>query len=289
MERLTDITYCNWYVTVEKQVKKNHSRMVLALLISPQMNQWGLNHDLYRTFTSTNGIHRAAGPIRPSVPWCFSPATRSLDSSLDRSGAERKPAPGGHEQGGSWQCRNAGKVNSCGPSAALLWFLVISDLPRRRCSNCARLVLKLCSAGAQIVLGWCSNCARLVLKLCSAGAQIVLGWCSNCAWLVLKLCPAGAQIVPGWCSNCARLVLKLCLAGAQIVLSWCSNCAPLVLKLCSAGAQIVLGWCSNCARLVLELCSAGAQIVLGWCSNCAFLVVPLVLVLSSLWTFPCPG
>ena len=44
---------------------------------------------------------RAAGPIRPSVPWCFSPATRSLDSSLDRSGAERKPAPGGHEQG--WQ------------------------------------------------------------------------------------------------------------------------------------------------------------------------------------------
>ena len=22
-----------------------------------------------------------------------------------------KPAPGGHEQGGSWQCRNAGKVN----------------------------------------------------------------------------------------------------------------------------------------------------------------------------------
>ena len=53
---------------------------------------------------------RAAGLIRPSLPWCFSPATRSLDSSLDRSGAERKPAPGGHEQGGSWQCRNAGKV-----------------------------------------------------------------------------------------------------------------------------------------------------------------------------------
>ena len=24
--------------------------------------------------------------------------------------AERKPAPEGHEQGGSWQCRNAGKV-----------------------------------------------------------------------------------------------------------------------------------------------------------------------------------
>ena len=30
----------------------------------------------------------------------FSPATGSLDSSLDRSCAERKPAPGGHEQGG---------------------------------------------------------------------------------------------------------------------------------------------------------------------------------------------
>ena len=53
---------------------------------------------------------RAAGPVRPSLPWCFSPARRSLDSSWDRSCAERKPAPGGHEQGGSWQCRNAGKV-----------------------------------------------------------------------------------------------------------------------------------------------------------------------------------
>ena len=95
-----------------------------------------------------------------------------------------------------------------------------------------------------------------MLKLCSAGAQIVLGWCSNCARLVLKLCSAGAQIVLGWCSNCARL-------GAQIVLGWCSNCARLVLELCSAGARIVLGWCSNCARLVLKLCSAGAQIVLG--------------------------
>ena len=26
--------------------------------------------------------------------------------------AERKPAPGGHEQGGSWQCRNGGKVKA---------------------------------------------------------------------------------------------------------------------------------------------------------------------------------
>ena len=53
---------------------------------------------------------RATGPIRPSLPWCFSPATRSLDSSLNRSCAERKPAPGGHEQSGSQQYRNAGKV-----------------------------------------------------------------------------------------------------------------------------------------------------------------------------------
>ena len=76
------------------------------------------------------------------------------------------------------------------------------------------------------MLSCCSNCARLVLKLCSAGAQIVLGWCSNCARLVLTLCSAGAQTVLGWCSNCARLVLKLCSAGAQTVLFlwslWCS-------------------------------------------------------------------
>ena len=51
------------------------------------------------TFEAPSGL-RAAGPIRPSLPWCFSPASGSLDSSLDRSCAERKPAPGGHEQGG---------------------------------------------------------------------------------------------------------------------------------------------------------------------------------------------
>ena len=74
---------------------------------------------------------RAAGPIRPSLPWCFSPATRSLDSSLDRSGAERKPAPGGHEQGGSWQCsvvsglfRMPFKVSYCGYERGLrVWVL----------------------------------------------------------------------------------------------------------------------------------------------------------------------
>ena len=76
-------------------------------------------------------------------------------------------------------------------------------------------MLKLCSAGAQIVLGQCSNCARLVLK-------------------VLKLCSAGAQIVLGWCSNCAQLVLELCSAGAQIVLDCCSNCAP---QLCRKSAR----------------------------------------------------
>ena len=142
------------------------------------------------------------------------------------------------------------------------WFLLFWNFCAHLLSNCAWLVLKLCSAGALIVLGWCSNCARLVLKLCSAGAQIVLGWCSNCAQLVLDLCLAGAQIVLGWCSNCARPVLKLCSAGAQIVLSWWT-CAWPVLKLCSAGAQIVLGRCSNCAWLALKLCSAVAQIVLS--------------------------
>ena len=89
------------------------------------------------------------------------------------------------------------------------------------CSNCAQLMLKLCSAGAQIVLGWCSNCARLVLTLCSAGAQTVLGWCSNCARLVLKLCSAGAQIVLGWCSNCAFLVVPLVLV---LVVLWTFPC-----------------------------------------------------------------
>ena len=92
--------------------------------------------------------------------------------------------------------------------------------------TCARLVLKLRSAGAQIVLGWCSNCARLVLTLCSAGAQIVLGWCSNCAQLVLKFCfscgPSDVLHSFLIISKFALMpVLKLCLAGAQIVPGWC--------------------------------------------------------------------
>ena len=43
----------------------------------------------------------AAGPIRPSLPWCFGAATRSSH----RSCAGRKPAARGRRQVGSWQCR----------------------------------------------------------------------------------------------------------------------------------------------------------------------------------------
>ena len=84
-------------VAVGSAETQEKSRFGASFLVGSESDVW------------QSGI-RAAGPIRPSLPWCFSPATRSLDSSLDRSGAERKPAPGGHEQGGSWQCRNAGKV-----------------------------------------------------------------------------------------------------------------------------------------------------------------------------------
>ena len=47
----------------------------------------------------------AAGPIRPSLPWCFDAATRS-----SRGCAGRKPAVRWPEQAGSWQCKRAGKV-----------------------------------------------------------------------------------------------------------------------------------------------------------------------------------
>ena len=49
----------------------------------------------------------AAGrrPIRPSLPWCFSPA----GGSCDRSCAGRKPAARGRRQVRSWQCRKARK------------------------------------------------------------------------------------------------------------------------------------------------------------------------------------
>ena len=67
--------------STETQVK---SRFGASFSFSSESNVW------------QSGL-RAAGPIRPSLPWCFSPATRSLDSSLDRSCADRKPAPGGHE------------------------------------------------------------------------------------------------------------------------------------------------------------------------------------------------
>ena len=71
------------------------------------------------------------------------------------------------------------------------------------------------------MLGWCSNCPRLVLKLCLAGAQIVPGWCSNCVRLVLELCSAGARLVLGWCSNCAFLVVPLVLV---LVVLWTFPC-----------------------------------------------------------------
>ena len=80
-------TRAGWQLAVQKRRKSQGLELVSSRFRKLRLAVWG-----------------------PSLPWCFSPATRSLDSSLDRSGAERKPAPGGHEQGGSWQCRNAGKV-----------------------------------------------------------------------------------------------------------------------------------------------------------------------------------
>ena len=47
----------------------------------------------------------AAGPIRPSLPWCLSLA----GGSVDRSYAGQKPAARGRKQVGSWQCRKASK------------------------------------------------------------------------------------------------------------------------------------------------------------------------------------
>ena len=47
----------------------------------------------------------AAGPIRPSLPWCLSLA----GGSVDRSCAGQKPAARGRKQVGSWQCRKASK------------------------------------------------------------------------------------------------------------------------------------------------------------------------------------
>ena len=57
----------------------------------------------------------AAGPIRPSLPWCFSPAAPSLDPSC----ARRKPPARRSKQFGSWHCRTAGKGKVCS------WFLGI--------------------------------------------------------------------------------------------------------------------------------------------------------------------
>ena len=62
-----------------------HCHGVLALRQSPWKSRFGLQ---FLVGSESNVWHsglRAAGPIRPSLPWCFSPATGSLDSSLDRS------------------------------------------------------------------------------------------------------------------------------------------------------------------------------------------------------------
>ena len=49
------------------------------------------------------------GPWTPA--WTEAVQNESqLQEDTSRAAAERKPAPGGHEQGGSWQCRNGGKV-----------------------------------------------------------------------------------------------------------------------------------------------------------------------------------
>ena len=94
------------------------------------------------------------------------------------------------------------------------------------------------------MLGWCSNCARLVLKLCSAGAQIVLGWCSNCARLVLKLCfscgPSGARFVVPLDLSLPGLVFFIFFAIIFAV-SLCFFLCFFVLFLCLACASFG-GW-----------------------------------------------
>ena len=95
----------------ESQLQEDTSRVAVGSAETQVKSRFGASfYSVQKVTFGSLGYIRAAGPIRPSLPWCFSPATGSLDSSLDRSCAERKPAPGGHEQGGSWQCRNAGKV-----------------------------------------------------------------------------------------------------------------------------------------------------------------------------------
>ena len=58
----------------------------------------------------------AAGPIRPSAPLCFGPATSSLDPKC----ASRKPPARCSRPFGSWQCRTGGKGTVC-------FFLVSSE------------------------------------------------------------------------------------------------------------------------------------------------------------------
>ena len=63
------------------------------------------------------------GPWTPA--WTEAVQNESqLQEDTSRVAAERKPAPGGHEQGGSWQCRNGGKVK--------VWELVSSRFRKWR-------------------------------------------------------------------------------------------------------------------------------------------------------------
>ena len=65
-----------------------HCHGVLALRHGPWTPAWTeavQNESRLQEDVWQSGI-RAAGPIRPSLPWCFSPATRSLDSSLRAAG-----------------------------------------------------------------------------------------------------------------------------------------------------------------------------------------------------------
>ena len=74
------------------QESKQMEGLKLVILGSSESNVWH------------SGLP-AAGPIRPSLPWCLS----SAGISFGRSCAERKPAARGRKQVGSWQCRKASK------------------------------------------------------------------------------------------------------------------------------------------------------------------------------------
>ena len=118
---------------------------------------------------------------------------------------------------------------------------------------------------------WCSNCARLVLKLCPAGAQIVLGWCSNCARLVLKLCfscgPSGARFVVPLDLSLPRLLFSF-LWTAIFAVSVCFFCAIffwcfLALFLCLLVLVLAVGTYAS-----MKFCDLG----FGWAQGLGFKV-----------------